>query len=254
MANEFFVLQREVEKCKRCSPISLTRTHTVFGTGPQDAEIVIVGEGPGEEEDKTGRVFEGPAGRLANRMLQTMGLRRQDVYAMNVVKCRACDVMPSGWKKNRTPTQEEASNCLDFFGRQMDLLRNKKLVITFGSPAAHRMLNIELGKFAMWKLRNRVLESRYDVPFIATYHPSYVMRADNAEKKIEVWRDLCFARRYLDCPNPDSTPEFKRIHIRQGDDKPEEAKIFEYAWRDNRPWGVLLPGQKDKETSTLEVI
>lgn len=165
---------REVSSCRRC-PLSRYRTHVVVGEGSPQAEIVFVGEGPGEEEDRMGRPFVGPAGQLLTRIIQAMGLRREDVYIANVVKCR-----PPG---NRVPNEDEIEACRGFLLRQLRAIR-PRVICALGGVAAKTLLKTTRpisqlrGRFHVW-------EESLVMP---TYHPSYLLR--NPERKRQVWDDM----------------------------------------------------------------
>jgi uracil-DNA glycosylase family 4 len=150
----------EVSVCTRC-PLSLSRTKAVPGEGPSDARVVIIGEGPGRSEDVEGRPFVGAAGRELERLLKNAGLRREDVFITNVVKCRPPD--------NRRPTSDEADACDPYLQRQLDLIR-PKVVVLLGDSALKRFLPGEsLGK-AHGKLFDKELFALF-----ATYHPAAMM-------------------------------------------------------------------------------
>jgi len=125
----------EVRSCTRCR-LCQGRTHTVFGEGDPDADLVFIGEGPGQEEDRTGRPFVGRAGELLTRMIRAMGLRREEVYITNVVKCR-----PPG---NRAPLSDEADACRDYLVRQLQLIC-PKVIVTLGNPATQSLLATRVG-------------------------------------------------------------------------------------------------------------
>ena len=125
----------EVRNCPRCQ-LRGTCTQTVFGEGNPDAELVFVGEAPGAEEDRTGRPFVGRAGELLTKMIQAMGLRREDVYICNMLKCR-----PPG---NRTPNIQEIDCCWEFLVRQLQIIQ-PQVIVTLGNPATKGLLNTPTG-------------------------------------------------------------------------------------------------------------
>ena len=172
-------LQQQVASCDRCG-LHLTRTQTVFGTGSQHADWLIIGEAPGEQEDLQGVPFVGRAGILLNNMLQAIGLSRDAVYIANVVKCR-----PPG---NRDPAAEESRACFDYLQRQVALL-NPRLILVVGRIAAQTLLKTDT---PVGKLRGRV--HRYPdthIPMVVTYHPAYLLRRPSEKKKS--WEDLKLA-------------------------------------------------------------
>jgi len=174
-------LEREALACTKC-PLAETRTQVVFGVGDPHADLLFVGEGPGEQEDLTGEPFVGRAGRLLTSLIEGIGLTRAEVYIANVVKCR-----PPG---NRTPTPEEAAACAPFLDRQIDLIA-PKLIVALGKTAAMRLLRTEA---SLGSLRGQVHRYR-GTPLVVTYHPAYLLR--NLPDKSKAWEDLLFARREL---------------------------------------------------------
>jgi DNA polymerase len=169
-----------VRRCTRCG-LHATRTQTVFGVGRRDAELMIIGEAPGAEEDRQGEPFVGPAGQLLNAMLRAIKLRREDVYIANILKCRP--------PHNRDPSPEEASTCTPYLNRQIDLLR-PRVILALGRIAGQWLLQSEL---SIGRLRGQVL--RYGdagIPLVLTYHPAYLLRTPSAKAK--AWQDLCLVR------------------------------------------------------------
>jgi DNA polymerase len=167
-------LARELADCTRCR-LSEKRRSVVFGEGDSRARILFVGEGPGAEEDRTGRPFVGQAGQLLDRMIAAMGFDRSGVYIANVVKCR-----PPG---NRDPRDDEIAACSPFLDRQIELIR-PEVIIALGRFAASRLTGT---KKSMGALRGRW--SHYKgVPLLPTFHPAYLLR--NPKAKREVWQDL----------------------------------------------------------------
>lgn len=177
-------LETRVAHCTQCG-LHASRTHTVFGIGAHDADWMIVGEGPGAEEDRLGEPFVGRAGQLLNNMLRALGLQRDVVYIGNIVKCR-----PPG---NRDPKPEEAAACRPYLERQIALVQ-PRLLLAVGRIAAQNLLDTDT---PVGKLRGRV--HRYGaarIPVIVTYHPAYLLRSP--EQKAKAWDDLCLARAYME--------------------------------------------------------
>jgi uracil-DNA glycosylase family 4 len=177
MASRLDSLERiaaEVAACRRC-PLAASRTHPVPGEGVAPARLMVVGEGPGRQEDEAGRPFVGAAGQLLDRMLGAIRLTRQDVYIANVVKCR-----PPG---NRTPTAEEADACLGFLARQVALV-DPVVILALGATAVRAFLGADVritkvrGQWQAWG-------TRWVMP---TYHPAYLLR--DPRQKVPVWEDL----------------------------------------------------------------
>jgi uracil-DNA glycosylase len=189
-------LQQAVATCQACA-LCEGRQHTVFGVGqpapdaqsaPQ-VDWLIVGEAPGENEDRTGEPFVGQAGQLLDNMLKAMGLsRRENVYIVNVIKCR-----PPG---NRNPEAAEIAQCEPYLRRQIELLQ-PKVILAMGRYAANSLLQMsvpDVHKMALGKLRGQVYHyesAGRPVPVIATYHPAYLLR--NLPEKAKAWADMCLA-------------------------------------------------------------
>ena len=168
--------EMQVRGCMKCR-LCETRTQTVFGEGDVDAEIFFIGEGPGENEDMTGRPFVGKAGQLLDKMIVAMGLRRDDVYIANIVKCR-----PPG---NRAPAPDETAACTPYLLKQLETVR-PKVIVTLGHPAARYMLET---KQTMGRMRGQ-WHSWRGIQLMPTFHPSYVLRSYTEEVRAAVWSDL----------------------------------------------------------------
>jgi uracil-DNA glycosylase len=166
----------EVRSCTRCR-LCESRTQTVFGEGDADAQIFFIGEGPGETEDHTGRPFVGRAGEKLNEMLAAMGLRREQVYIANIVKCR-----PPG---NREPAPDEVATCTPYLQRQLEIIR-PRVIVTLGRPATQHMLGKSI---AISKVRGQWQEWR-GIKLMPTFHPAYILRNYTPETRAAVWSDL----------------------------------------------------------------
>ena len=193
-------LQQAVATCQACT-LCEGRQNTVFGVGqvapdahsaPQ-VDWLIVGEAPGENEDRTGEPFVGQAGQLLDNMLKAMGLSRRDnVYIVNVIKCR-----PPG---NRNPEAAEIAQCEPYLRRQIELLQ-PKVILAMGRYAANSLLQMsvpDVHKLALGKLRGQVYHyesAGLQVPVIATYHPAYLLR--NLPEKAKAWADMCLAMQVM---------------------------------------------------------
>jgi DNA polymerase len=160
--------------CKRCR-LHKGRTRIVFGEGKPTAKVVLVGEGPGYEEDRQGRPFVGAAGKLLDRIIAAMGWQRGDVYICNVIKCR-----PPG---NRDPQADEIEMCGPFLKRQLRAIR-PQAIMALGSFAAQFLLSSQQ---PISRLRNRVQEFE-GIPVVPTYHPAYLLR--NPQRKRQAWEDV----------------------------------------------------------------
>jgi len=173
--------------CQRCKLGKLGRKQVVFGTGDPHAELMFVGEGPGADEDAQGVPFVGRAGQLLNNMIAAMGLKREQVYIANIVKCR-----PPG---NRTPERDECDTCSPFLMRQIEVVK-PKVIVALGAVAAKNLLAIN---DSMANLRGRWYDFRGS-KLLVTYHPAYLLR-DPRQKK-EAWKDLQMAMKYLELKGP----------------------------------------------------
>jgi uracil-DNA glycosylase family 4 len=180
------LIREELGECTRCA-LHTGRNKLVFGDGSPTARLMFVGEGPGADEDAQGLPFVGKAGQLLNNMITAMGLKREEVYIANVVKCR-----PPG---NRVPEQEEGATCSPFLFRQIDGVRPEVLV-ALGATAATWLLG---ARQPLAGLRGRIHAVR-GTKLIVTYHPAYLLR-DPRQKK-EAWADLQIAMRELGLKPP----------------------------------------------------
>ena len=166
----------EVKGCTKCE-LHEGRTHTVFGEGDSEAQLMFIGEGPGENEDLTGRPFVGKAGGLLGKMIAGMGLQREDVFIANVVKCRP--------PNNRVPTAHEVATCTPYLEKQIEWIR-PKVIITLGLPATKHMLKLNL---PMGKMRGQWYSWR-GIRVMPTYHPAYLLRSYTKANRAAVWSDL----------------------------------------------------------------
>jgi DNA polymerase len=184
------LVREDIGECTRCR-LHKGRTNLVFGVGNVNADLMFVGEGPGADEDAKGEPFVGRAGQLLNNMITAMGIRREDVYIANVVKCRP----PS----NRTPEKDECDICSPFLMRQIDIIK-PKVIVALGAVAAKNLLAVS---DSMSNLRGRWYDFR-DSKLLVTYHPAYLLR-DPRQKK-EAWKDLQMVMKYLGLTPPAGKP------------------------------------------------
>ncbi len=174
-------IQDELGNCRRCG-LSQGRNNIVFGEGNPHADLVFVGEAPGEQEDRQGKPFVGRAGQLLTKIIEAMGFTRQDVYICNILKCR-----PPG---NRNPRPEEIAACEPFLKKQLEALA-PKVICALGSFAAKTLLRKEVpitllrGKFHFYQ----------GINLMPTYHPAYLLRNPGAKK--QVWDDVQIIMKYL---------------------------------------------------------
>lgn len=178
-------VREELGDCKRCK-LYKGRTNIVFGVGSPKADIVFVGEGPGRDEDLQGEPFVGRAGQLLTRIVEAMGLKRQDVYICNVVKCRP--------PENRDPEPDEISACRPFLEKQLDVIK-PKVIVALGNIAIQTLLNTPA---RITELRGRFYWYREGIKVMPTYHPSYLLR--NEGKKRETWEDMQMVMKELKLP------------------------------------------------------
>ncbi len=185
--------------CDRCKLSRLGRKQIVFGTGDSHAELMFIGEGPGADEDAQGLPFVGRAGQLLNNMIAAMGLKREQVYIANIVKCRP--------PQNRTPERDECDTCSPFLMRQIGVIR-PKVIVALGATAAKNLLGVQ---DSMASLRGRFYDfsppgetDEQGEPLVCklavTYHPAFLLR-DPRQKK-ETWKDLQMVMKYLGLQPP----------------------------------------------------
>ena len=179
------VLQAEVAECTLCNELAGTRTQTVFGVGNPDARLCFMGEAPGADEDRLGEPFVGRAGQLLTKILEACGLSRDEVYILNVLKCR-----PPG---NRNPKPEESANCLQFLDRQLQLI-DPEYICCLGAVAAQNLLDTTT---AIGRLRGKVHTYR-GINVVCTYHPAYLLRNPAAKK--HTWDDMKLLMREMGTP------------------------------------------------------
>jgi uracil-DNA glycosylase len=171
-----------VSNCRGCK-LHKQRRNLVFGEGNHNASLVFVGEAPGKDEDHAGRPFVGEAGKLLTRIIENgMGLSRNDVYILNVVKCHP--------PKNRDPEQDEIETCIHFLRKQISLIK-PKVICGLGRIAGQAMLG---GDFKISRDRGKWF-SYMDIPVLATFHPAYVLRYPTAKR--QVWDDVKEIMRHL---------------------------------------------------------
>jgi uracil-DNA glycosylase len=191
------LIREDLGDCTRCKLHKQGRKQIVFGVGNPRAELMFVGEGPGADEDIQGEPFVGRAGQLLNNMIKAMGIRREDVYIANVVKCR-----PPG---NRTPERDECETCSPFLMRQIAVVK-PKVVVALGAVAAKNLLAMNA---SMSELRGRFydfLPARSSDPswqgtkLAVTYHPAFLLR--DPRQKGEAWKDLQMVMKFLGLEPP----------------------------------------------------
>ena len=173
----------EVRPCVNCR-LHQGRAYTVFGEGDPDADLVFVGEGPGAEEDRTGRPFVGRAGELLTKMIEAMGLGRRDVYICNLVKCRP--------PQNRAPGPDEIEACWGYLIRQLQIIA-PKVIVSLGNPATQHLLDTRVGITKMrgrWQKLPLIGEHLAGIDVMPTFHPAYLLRQYTGDNRSKVWDDL----------------------------------------------------------------
>ena len=172
----------DIGLCTRCKLAGLGRTQVVFGAGNPDADLMFVGEAPGADEDVQGVPFVGRAGQLLTKIIEAIGLGREEVYIANVIKCRP--------PQNRNPEPDEIETCEPFLFRQIEIIK-PTVIVTLGKFAAQTLLRSEE---PISRLRGRIFEY-HGAKLIPTFHPAYLLR--NPSSKREVWEDMKLAKKLL---------------------------------------------------------
>ncbi len=184
------MLSDKIATCTKCQELVCSRTQIVFGTGNPDAEVVFIGECPGENEDLQGLPFVGKAGQLLTNILAACDFKREDVYILNTLKCRT--------PRNRTPVKEEVINCSPFWKLQLKII-NPKYIVCLGAIAANALLETET---SISSLRGKVFNYN-NIKVICTYHPSYILRCETEEeragKRKLVWEDMQLLLKEMRC-------------------------------------------------------
>jgi len=178
-------LKEQAEQCRKCR-LAGTRTKVVFGEGRPDADVMFIGEGPGSQEDLTGRPFVGRAGELLTRIIELgMGIPRSTVYIANLVKCRPTVDMKM--VRDRPPDPEEVQICTPYLMRQIQIIQ-PKVIVALGSPSAKFILKTDIG---ITKIRGDWGELN-GIPVMPTYHPSYLLRngGESSPLRRDVWNDI----------------------------------------------------------------
>lgn len=179
--------------CTKCDPLVRSRTQVVFGVGNPNAELMFVGEAPGEDEDLQGEPFVGKAGQLLTKIIEAMGYQRGDVYIANVLKCRPD--MPAGVPGNRKPRPDEMKTCLPYLKEQIEIIQ-PRVIVALGATAMEGLLGETQ---PMARLRGRWHDFE-GIPLMATYHPAYLLRNQAPSEKRKVWEDMLMVLEKLERP------------------------------------------------------
>ena len=181
-------LHQAIKGCLAC-PLGAGRMKFVFGEGHPNARLMFVGEGPGRDEDLQGRPFVGKAGELLERMIGAIGLKREETYIANVVKCRPPD--------NRTPTPDEARACLGYLHRQIELIR-PVVIVTLGATPLRELVGVSEGITKVRGQWKRLKVGDREIPVMPTFHPAYVLRQYTQDVRRAVWEDLKAAKEWIE--------------------------------------------------------
>ena len=181
-AEALAAIRADIGDCTRCKLHTLGRTQIVFGVGNTEADLMFVGEAPGADEDEQGIPFIGRAGQLLTKIIEAIGLTREDVYIANVIKCRP--------PQNRNPEPDEVASCEPFLFQQIDVIK-PKVIVALGKFAAQTLLRTET---PISRLRGQVFDYR-GTRLVPTFHPAYLLR--NPSSKREVWEDMKLVKSLL---------------------------------------------------------
>lgn len=187
------VLKTSILTCTRCPHLVTSRTQVVYGVGNPFAELLFVGEAPGEEEDLKGEPFIGKAGQLLTRIIGAMEYTREEIFIANILKCRPD--MPAGEAGNRKPKPAEMATCLPWLTQQIELIK-PKVIVALGLTAVEGLLGEPR---TMRDIRGKWLDYQ-GVPLMPTYHPAYLLRNQTLSEKRKVWEDMLLVLEKLDRP------------------------------------------------------
>ncbi|MDH7504346.1 MAG: uracil-DNA glycosylase [Verrucomicrobiota bacterium] len=186
-------LRQRVLSCRKCLHLAQSRRNVVFGVGNPAARLMFVGEAPGTEEDEQGEPFVGKAGQLLTKIIQTMGLRREEVYIANILKCRPDT--PGQATGNRKPTPTEMTTCLPHLLEQIKIIK-PEIIVALGGTAVEGLFGKTQG---ITRVRGQWLEFQ-GVPVMPTYHPAYLLRNQSLQEKRKVWEDMMQVMERLGLP------------------------------------------------------
>ena len=192
-AAAFASLRERATTCVKCEHLASSRKTVVFGVGNINADLMFIGEAPGADEDEQGEPFVGKAGQLLTRIIETMGLKRGDVYIGNILKCRPDT--PGQSAGNRKPTPDEMKTCIPYLHEQIDLIQ-PKVIVALGATAVEGLLGKTIG---ITKLRGNWKTYR-GIPLMPTYHPAYLLRNQALREKRRVWEDMLQVMQRLGMP------------------------------------------------------
>ncbi len=194
-------LRAQALACVQCPNLVASRKQVVFGVGSETADLMFVGEAPGADEDTQGEPFVGKAGQLLTKIIQTMGLSRDEVYIANILKCRPDT--PRQNSGNRPPTSEEMNTCSPWLHRQIDLI-NPKVIIALGKTAVEGLLEQQV---AITRFRG-TWQTYRGIPLMPTFHPAYLLHQQSLASKRKVWEDMLSVMEKLSLPVNDKQRGF----------------------------------------------
>lgn len=194
-------LRKQAEKWQPARALGSLRQTMVFSTGNPEADVMLVGEAPGYDEERLHEPFVGKAGQKLNDILRAMGLDRKDCYISNIVKFRPA--MPNQTTNNRKPTREEMASCMPFVEQEVKIVQ-PKVIVALGGTAAHALLDCDL---AVARMRGRFHEYQ-GIPLRVTYHPSYILHNEATSEKRKLWEDMLEIMALLEMPVSDKQRSF----------------------------------------------
>lgn len=174
-------LEKSIINCTKCK-LCTGRTNIVFGTGNKNADVMLIGEGPGADEDRQGEPFVGKAGKLMDQAFKGIGIKREEVYIANIVKCRP--------PQNRNPEQDEIDSCIDYLRAQVMLVK-PEIIVLLGSVALKAILGKE---YSITTSRGKWVEKK-GIRYMPTFHPAALLRDES--KKISFWKDLKEVKKFM---------------------------------------------------------
>ena len=182
-ADSFVDLRQMVLSCTQCPNLVSSRKNVVFGVGNESADLLFVGEAPGADEDEQGEPFVGKAGQLLTKIIETMGLKREDVYIANILKCRPDT--PGKRFGNRPPTTDEMDTCSPWLHRQIEFIQ-PKVIVALGKTAVEGLLEQQV---AITRFRG-TWQTYRDIPLMPTFHPAYLLHKQSLTEKRKIWEDM----------------------------------------------------------------
>ena len=194
-------LSQMVRSCTQCPNLVSSRKNVVFGVGNESADIMFIGEAPGADEDERGEPFVGKAGQLLTKIIETMGLKREDVYIANILKCRPDT--PGKRFGNRPPTAEEMTTCSPWLHRQIEFIQ-PKVIVALGKTAVEGLLEQQV---AITRFRG-TWQTYRKIPLMPTFHPAYLLHKQSLTEKRKIWEDMLSVMEKLDLEISEKQQDF----------------------------------------------